>query len=244
MQRQLVHLSSAYRSHLVAVPRVMKTAASYRSQVTKSLSLLPRHHFPRPCGIRSNHSWNLEEYRSQPLPNLPPRPEYPCPHLTDIQVKELLYPLYSRGWGVLFDLYAENGANLVLTLRRAYTFRNYATLADFVNETTKIVRKEKHHPVITMYFKEVVITTHTHTATIPGFCDPDPKSPNHKYPGITELDVRLALKLEELYQLGYVNMNLSGKPLEPSHRLLHRNIHPESLQAIIAQHHQSSKLDL
>ena len=58
----------------------------------------------------------------------------------------------------------------------------------------------QHHPKITIDGTKLTISTHTHSATIPGMVFKDKTSPYRKFPGITLRDVRLAIEAEVLLE--------------------------------------------
>ncbi|KAG8887293.1 hypothetical protein FRB98_000279 [Tulasnella sp. 332] len=52
-------------------------------------------------------------------------------------------------------------------LVRKYEFRRYKDAAKFVQDLVEIVQELKHHPVITLTFHEVAVTTYTHEGYTP-----------------------------------------------------------------------------
>lgn len=54
--------------------------------------------------------------------------------------------------------------------------------------------------MFTISSNRIQFFTHTHSATIPGLCNPDPKAFDHFFPGVTARDVRLAYRVERLWE--------------------------------------------
>ncbi|KAG9003241.1 hypothetical protein FRB95_007288 [Tulasnella sp. JGI-2019a] len=79
-------------------------------------------------------------------------------------------------------------------LIRKYQFRRYKDAAKFVQNVVEIVQELKHHPVITLTFHQVDVTTYTHEGYTPG--DNGEEVPG---PGISARDFSLAARVEEAY---------------------------------------------
>lgn len=64
---------------------------------------------------------------------------------------------------------------------RSLTFKDFAEAMAFVNRVAEVAEEENHHPDITIHWNEVTLTQSTHSAG-----------------GLTELDFRLARRLNTL----------------------------------------------
>ncbi|KAJ3561101.1 hypothetical protein NP233_g10404 [Leucocoprinus birnbaumii] len=158
-----------------------------------------------------------------PLPELPPPVKgWPTFWIHAKDADTYLYPLYSRGWGVRFlprKYYKPHNDRYVAHLTTDFTLCNYNCASQFLSDITSICQEEKHHlssfsllnaagqrPVLTVFIQ-------THTAMRPRWNEEDPSADpplSRRVPGITRRDMRLALRIEKLYD-AYQH---SGKALD------------------------------
>lgn len=82
----------------------------------------------------------------EPIPSLPPRPEYPAPHITDVDLKEFIIPLYSRKWYIKFmfkkGIVDAKAWQKCPILSRNYDLSTFEATMDFVTEIAKISQAE------------------------------------------------------------------------------------------------------
>lgn len=88
--------------------------------------------------------------------------------LSEDKVRESLKSL--RGWE-----YVDN------SIRKEFQFRDFSSSVRFVDLIRPVADSEDHHPDLCIYYNRVVVTLTTHDEG-----------------GVTELDLRLARKIEEL----------------------------------------------
>ncbi|KAI0072050.1 hypothetical protein K474DRAFT_1775748 [Panus rudis PR-1116 ss-1] len=144
---------------------------------------------------------NKKEAIIPTLPPLPSKPPYPCPHLTQAGVAELLTPLYHRRWTITRVVLKEQSKEKPnqevkhpLALTKTFEFQGFNAAANFFqNVLTRIVRSENHHPKITIDGSVVTVELHTHSA-VPSTSESTPVKP---FPGVTARDVRFAILLEQ-----------------------------------------------
>ena len=92
--------------------------------------------------------------------------------LTEAQRKELLEPLLVAGWHVT------EGRDAI---RKTYSFANFVDAFGFMTRVALHAEKLNHHPEWFNVYKTVDVTLSTHDAG-----------------GLTELDVKLASRMERL----------------------------------------------
>lgn len=92
--------------------------------------------------------------------------------LTEVQRKELLEPLLVAGWQVT------EGRDAI---RKTFSFANFVEAFGFMTQVALIAEKLNHHPEWYNVYKTVDVTLSTHDAG-----------------GLTELDVKLAGRMDRL----------------------------------------------
>lgn len=141
-----------------------------------------------------------------PLPELPDKPKYPCPYLTDAEITTYLVPLYKRGWTVQSSNKAarQGHPSVAPALVKRFLFlkqRGYANL-QFTEDIERFQKDEDHHCSVFRRGMALVLRTHTHTARpLPLVGVPHPLKVR---PGITLRDVRLAILVERAFEVHLV----------------------------------------
>ncbi|CAL1706629.1 unnamed protein product [Somion occarium] len=142
-----------------------------------------------------------EDYLEHPLQQIPEKPKYPCPHLSDEEVETYLFPLYARLWSITQCDIEWNGAlRKPLMLSKTMVFPSFTAAMGFAKDLVHKIEAEEHHPRLTIDNNRVTVSTHTHSAIIPGISPDDKTSPYRKFPGVTLRDVRLAIEIELIYE--------------------------------------------
>lgn len=141
------------------------------------------------------------------LPEKPAQEGYPCPHLTDKQVAEYLFPLYERGWGIYTKLPSdEKPASLMLA--KSITFLWHYPLVDLLQHLHSLSKQEKHHPRVHYELRSLEIFLNTHSAIPKEPTEPVNLGRRDLVPGITLRDVRYAYFVEDalqpFYELGKI----------------------------------------
>jgi len=142
-----------------------------------------------------------------PVVELPHTPRYPCPFISEADIKTYLLPLYSSGWGVS----AQHSNNKLAPSATQLSKRIPLPSSDIArllrqDVDSHVIKLENHHPVWEESASPgvcVTIHVHTHSAIAPdGRCNVHDveDSPNRKRPGITYRDIRFALLLDSLFQ--------------------------------------------
>ncbi|KAG8938553.1 hypothetical protein FRC00_014696 [Tulasnella sp. 408] len=120
------------------------------------------------------------------LPYLPPKPARPSPLLKESELTSLLQHVST--WSL-----AKEGEKPALA--RDYKFAKFKYAVEFVNDMVKIINDDNHHPVIVLNFRDVGVRTLTHVA----FHESADGS-QIRDQGVTGFDVRLAMRVEKLYE--------------------------------------------
>ncbi|KAG8944535.1 hypothetical protein FRC04_001757 [Tulasnella sp. 424] len=120
------------------------------------------------------------------LPYLPPKPARPSPLLTEPELTALLQHVSTWSLGREGDKPA---------MSRDYKFAKFKYAVEFVNDMVKIINDDNHHPVIVLNFREVGVRTLTHVAF-----HETPDGSHVRDQGVTAFDVRLAMRVEKLYE--------------------------------------------
>ncbi|KAG8994367.1 hypothetical protein FRB90_000448 [Tulasnella sp. 427] len=119
------------------------------------------------------------------VPHLPPKPARPSPLLKDNEINGLLQHVSKWSLG-------KEGEKSALT--RDYKFAKFRYAVEFVNDMVEIMKDENHHPVVVLNFRDVGVRTHTHCA----FHESADGS-QIRDQGVSAFDVRLAIRVEKLY---------------------------------------------
>jgi pterin-4a-carbinolamine dehydratase len=110
-------------------------------------------------------------------------------------------PLYSRGWGLSPILPNGNG---IAVLRKRFDFWSAEALEEFLADLNKYEKKKQHHAKTNVIKSQhaVLVNTWTHVARRRSLADADVKDEDedHKTPGVTARDIRLAYALEGLFE--------------------------------------------
>ncbi|KDQ55813.1 hypothetical protein JAAARDRAFT_133717 [Jaapia argillacea MUCL 33604] len=81
----------------------------------------------------------------RPLPSLPKKPRYPCPHLSTPQISEFLIPLYDRGWAV--NVVKDRGKIVGRNLKKDFEFgqgkEGWKAIRRFVGVLMDLAESEK-----------------------------------------------------------------------------------------------------
>jgi len=153
---------------------------------------------------------DLSKTTTEPLPDLPPTPRYPCPFITASDIEKYLSPhLYAAGWGI--SSLPPSGQKItppVTQLSKRILFPNSDMAEIFMKDVnTTIVDRENHHPTWEMKnsgdSSEYTLTVHVHTHSALASADNQNRDNDtevfpRKRPGITLRDIRFALLFEDL----------------------------------------------
>ncbi|KAL7279140.1 hypothetical protein ACG7TL_006980 [Trametes sanguinea] len=161
------------------------------------------------------------------LPQLPPAPPYPCPFLTDEEIKIYLFPLYERGWTVHPSQTAKKPAP---ELVKRFEFDPHsAALQSFLDDINSVTEGENHHATLDIGSSppSVTVRVHTHSGLRPALHPEEPRK-GRVQPGITLRDVRFAYLLEQHSSkyLDLVVMQVSREEQPKSAEALERRRHP------------------
>ncbi|KII92608.1 hypothetical protein PLICRDRAFT_172680 [Plicaturopsis crispa FD-325 SS-3] len=137
-------------------------------------------------------SRTLSRQRLKPgLASLPLVPPLSAPLITQQELDQYVKPLYKHHWGIQTTVRSSRGGDdakkVVPQLVRRFLFSRYQAAADFVQKVSAIAIAEDHHPVLSLAFNEVHVSTYTHRT-------------NDNAPGITVLDIRLAILASRLFE--------------------------------------------
>ncbi|KAI9057308.1 hypothetical protein FKP32DRAFT_1598400 [Trametes sanguinea] len=152
--------------------------------------------FPTWAPSRSFSDTARQSPSASELPQLPPAPAYPCPFLTDEEIKHYLIPLYERGWTVQPSQTAKKPAP---ELVKRFEFESNSTsLKGFLEDINDVTEGENHHAALSTGSSppSVTVRVHTHSGLRPA-SHPDEARKGRVQPGITLRDVRFAYLLEQ-----------------------------------------------
>jgi pterin-4a-carbinolamine dehydratase len=141
---------------------------------------------------------SMDPLEVQDLPELPPFPPRPTLHISFEDVVAYIKPLVSHQWKVS-HVCAGVAEDEILSLDRRYRFKGFNDVMDFVQGVADISRAEKHHARIVIEYSTVDISLHTHSACTFHRTE-EGKPESKKVPGLTQRDIRFALKVEELHK--------------------------------------------
>ena len=101
---------------------------------------------PIDLSIHAQSYSDLYRVPVNPIPSLPPCPEYPVPHIIDSDVQDYIVPLYSRAWFMAYR-YKKGFVNTdrwyrCATLSRNYNFKTFGATMDFVTEVARLSQTE------------------------------------------------------------------------------------------------------
>ncbi|KAJ7756972.1 hypothetical protein B0H16DRAFT_1537569, partial [Mycena metata] len=153
------------------------------------------------------------------LPEPPLRP-LPLPFnsvqaLTQAEVDRYVAPLYERNWLVftempnmiLNDDFLVRSARTVSMLGKKFWFLRSRGATKFLVDVADVARREQHEPRITLFLgrRKQHVVVRMHTAQTLG--DAEGISQADIRPGLSALDLRLAILLENHFQLKYVEVS-------------------------------------
>lgn len=156
----------------------------------------------------------------QVLPPIPPRPNYPVEWLSDEDTRQYLYPLFTRHWSVTkYKPSEQKEFKFWLMLSKIFMFRTTEDAQTFAAEVKSIADKLvvsshlalslasfivsmgmdvlQHHPTVFRVNNNSVILR---VLTDDAFVKPLPDSEPVTLPGITIQDIRLAYRIERIWE--------------------------------------------
>jgi len=120
--------------------------------------------------------------------------------------------MYTRKWGVKWNNKQLSPAKGSLFFSKSFKFSDYDATMSFLNDIASIVREENHHPEISFNYSIVKFQTQTHRIAGPSIPIPNEHGKTPRIlPGITLNDVRLAIRIEELFTSVYL-ADQRGRP--------------------------------
>ncbi|KAI0949070.1 hypothetical protein AcW1_008777 [Taiwanofungus camphoratus] len=178
-----------------------------------------------------------------PLPTIPPMPEDSCCHLTDQEVKKYLEPLYARNWYVGQErAIHRKETRVIIHLAKVIKLERTHLAFDFFKELIRLLRRGAVNASCGTKYGIIksgrLVTFSTFTPSAVRADVPDIPFREHKQPGITLRDVRLAFLVEHCsaWQLAVGNYKLE-------HQLEHTKLQhtPASLFGLMDALSNSSK---
>ncbi|KAI0929984.1 hypothetical protein AcV5_006809 [Taiwanofungus camphoratus] len=153
------------------------------------------------------------------LPTIPPVPEDSCWHLTDQEVKTYLEPLYARNWYVGQERAKHREeAPVILHLAKVIKLERTHLAFAFFKELIRLLHREVVNASCGTKYAIIksgrLVTFSTFTPSAMRADVPDIPFREHKQPGITLRDVRLAFLVEHCsaWQLTVGNYKLEHQP--------------------------------
>ncbi|KAI0088135.1 hypothetical protein BDY19DRAFT_994539 [Irpex rosettiformis] len=132
------------------------------------------------------------------LSPIPPRPPPGLtPWITNEEAEQYLDPLFSRQWSVARYKPPETKIKVhYQLLSKLFVFQRERDASEFSMGVTQIVNKMAHHPTIhKLRGRQVIFRILTHDA----YVRPDEGSPYVVAPGLTMHDIRVAMRIEKLW---------------------------------------------
>lgn len=81
-----------------------------------------------------------------PIPQLPPRPEYPASQIDDKMLRDYMVPLYSRKWAIIYGFKWAVGNKSVWyktpLVAKTFEFPTFEATMDFVTEVARLAQAE------------------------------------------------------------------------------------------------------
>ncbi|KAJ7177995.1 hypothetical protein C8R46DRAFT_1075549 [Mycena filopes] len=175
------------------------------------------------------------------LPDAPPRP-LPLPFhsvraITQAQLDHYVAPLYERNWSIFTEMpnmilnndFLVRSARTVSMLGKKFWFLRSRGATKFLVDVAEVARQEQHEPRITLFLgrRKQHVVVRMHTAQTLG--DAEGVTEADIRPGLSSLDLRLAIWLENHFQEKYVQAAqalplpaLSSRPVVPKLDKIHR----------------------
>lgn len=174
-----------------------------------------------------------------PIPLLPPLPEYPVSQIDDKDLKDYVLPLYSRKWAILYG-YKRTITNEAMWYKSAlisktFEFPTFEATMDFITEVARLAQAEdvsfrymykygieqrthrllwQHYPNIAFEKTIVYYQSYTPSAFRNTGGAPSEDLFERQRPGITLRDIRLAILIEDTFSRHFLGSGhaLPGKP--------------------------------
>ncbi|KAF9227162.1 hypothetical protein BS17DRAFT_450069 [Gyrodon lividus] len=147
---------------------------------------------------RSKKSSEVQNNIAVDLPEIPSIPNKRTLHINHEDLETRIRPLLSCHWHVghvgrgVHDLE-------VLSINKLFSFKNFRSAVDFFNALADIQDEEDHHARVNADYSNVYICIHTHVA-LQHISSTTGESRPIKVPGLTNRDIRFAVKVEKLHQ--------------------------------------------
>ncbi|KAF9241850.1 hypothetical protein BU15DRAFT_10342, partial [Melanogaster broomeanus] len=132
------------------------------------------------------------------LPEIPPVLNRRTMHINHQDLETHIRPLLSCHWHVGRVGGGVHGLE-VLSINKLFSFKNFRSAVEFFDALADIQDEEDHHGRINVEYSKVYISVHTHVAFNPISSVTDDSKPI-KVPGLTNRDIRFAVRVEKLHQ--------------------------------------------
>ncbi|KAF8840707.1 hypothetical protein BDN67DRAFT_1011244 [Paxillus ammoniavirescens] len=146
---------------------------------------------------RSKKSLEIQKIALE-LPEIPRAPNRRTLHIKHEDLETHVRPLLSCHWHVGHVGSGVHGLE-VLSINKLYNFKDFRSAVEFFNALADIQDEEDHHARVIVDYSNIYISVHTHVAFQP-ISSATGESKPIKVPGLTNRDVRFAIKSEKLHQ--------------------------------------------